>query len=216
MKHHRSTPPQTVRKRERPTEPVRLDRRPDKATSVSGSPTASERVGPSPDLARKRVRPRAPASGAVDYEIGYRKPPKQSQWRKGQSGNSKGRPSKARTMQTIVSREANRAISIKENGRSSTMPAREVVVRNIVNNALKGDASAQKQMLILMNTFMPDETDATTPDALSPSDAALLEQLFAPSAPGGLDESDQKANANGSEPDHPETDDTKDNDGGPI
>lgn len=30
-----------------------------------------------------------------DYEIGYKKPPKRSQFRKGQSGNSKGRPRKA-------------------------------------------------------------------------------------------------------------------------
>ena len=42
---------------------------------------------------------------AAEYEIGYRKPPKHTQFKKGQSGNPKGRPKRSESFGQLV-REA--------------------------------------------------------------------------------------------------------------
>jgi len=51
-----------------------------------------------------------------EYEVGYRKPPKASRWRKGQSGNRRGRQKGARNLMTELIEELGEAISVKEQG----------------------------------------------------------------------------------------------------
>jgi len=51
-----------------------------------------------------------------DYEVGYGKPPKKSQFPKGTSGNPTGRPKKARDLGATLLREANSPITIVESG----------------------------------------------------------------------------------------------------
>jgi len=40
-----------------------------------------------------------------DYEVGYRKPPKASRWRKGQSGNQRGRQKGVPNLKTELTEE---------------------------------------------------------------------------------------------------------------
>ena len=51
------------------------------------------------------------------YEVGYGKPQKNAQFRKGVSGNPKGRPKKAPDFYAQLIREANSLITINDNGR---------------------------------------------------------------------------------------------------
>jgi len=57
----------------------------------------------------------------VDYDVGYRKPPKSSRWRKGQSGNRSGRQKGVRNLKTELTEELGEIINIKEQGLARTV-----------------------------------------------------------------------------------------------
>ena len=48
-----------------------------------------------------------------DYEIGYKKPPKHTQFKPGQSGNPKGRPPKPQTIEEAAIQILKQKIKIK-------------------------------------------------------------------------------------------------------
>lgn len=78
-------------------------------------------------------------------DVGYGKPPKHSRFKKGKSGNPRGRPPRpkpANDMRTILERVANEEVEI--NGRAMSMA--EVEVRSIQRKAAKGDVSASRHL----------------------------------------------------------------------
>ena len=51
-----------------------------------------------------------------DYEIGYGKPPKHTQWKPGQSGNAQGKKSDAPSFKLAIRRELEARIAITDSG----------------------------------------------------------------------------------------------------
>ena len=93
---------------------------------------------------------------------GYRRPPKAHRFKKGQSGNPRGRPKKqkpadspaAGAFANVVLAEAYRLISLKENGVDVTLTAMQAAMRALAINAVKGDIKA---MTLLINTVATEE-----------------------------------------------------------
>jgi hypothetical protein len=79
-----------------------------------------------------------------DYPIGYGKPPEHARFKKGQSGNPNGRPRGSKNLDTILERELNRTIVIKENGQSKIVSKRVALAKQQVNKAISGDYRAAK------------------------------------------------------------------------
>jgi hypothetical protein len=52
-----------------------------------------------------------------DYEVGYGKPPPNSRFTKGQSGNPRGRPPGAKNLRTLLNEALNERVSVTENGK---------------------------------------------------------------------------------------------------
>ena len=51
------------------------------------------------------------------YEVGYGKPPRSGQFRKGQSGNPKGRPKGARGVKSLLDDALSKEITVSEGAR---------------------------------------------------------------------------------------------------
>ncbi len=72
-----------------------------------------------------------------DYEVGYGKPPKSGQIKKGERRNPKGRPTKRNREQVDVAAVLNEPLVVKNSGIRQKMPAFEVGFRRLVERALK-------------------------------------------------------------------------------
>ena len=79
-----------------------------------------------------------------DYEVGYRKPPKNTQFQKGVSGNPKGRPKKAADFLSIFMKESESLIPINENGRRDLISKQEAVIKQLTNKAMTGNIPATR------------------------------------------------------------------------
>jgi hypothetical protein len=81
-----------------------------------------------------------------DYDVGYGRPPKHSQWKKGQSGNKRGRPKGAESLRSILEDEQNELVTITENGVQKRITKMRVAVKAAWAKAMKGDARALSQL----------------------------------------------------------------------
>ncbi|MBO6514895.1 MAG: hypothetical protein JJ974_13115 [Phycisphaerales bacterium] len=99
------------------------------------------------------------------YEIGYQKPPKHTQWKAGQSGNPNGRPKKIKDFEKLIDIELSKELRITEGGRQVTLTKREVIIKTLINDAVRSDMRAIKMLLSLMSKhqtiegFQPDAGD---------------------------------------------------------
>lgn len=91
-----------------------------------------------------------------DYEVGYCKPPKDKQFKKGQCGNRKGRPKGAankvteESILTHVAREAYREVSVNDGTKMLTLPLVIVSIRSLMQKAAKGDLRAIDKALEML------------------------------------------------------------------
>ena len=82
-----------------------------------------------------------------EYEVGYKKPPKHSRFRKGQSGNRRGRPKGARNFNTGVLDMLNMRVPVKVGGVQKKMGPFDAALLILVGKALQGDLKAINQII---------------------------------------------------------------------
>lgn len=103
-------------------------------------------------------------------QVGYGRPPRHSQFKKGQSGNPKGRRRKFLSERDIVEAELRKYVSVTENGREVKLTKLEYMIRNQINAALRGDGRAIKDVYGLMKKHGLDRQESfgkdMTPEAL--------------------------------------------------
>jgi hypothetical protein len=80
-------------------------------------------------------------------KVGYKKPPKKHQFKKGQSGNPKGRPKINVDLKNIVIRELNKSLTIAQSHKKSKVTTQEVIVKKLVLKAAGGDLRALRAVL---------------------------------------------------------------------
>ena len=87
-------------------------------------------------------------------QVGYGRPPKQTQFKKGQSGNPKGRPKKRSKTEFDLGEIIDRSMMVKVDGEPRTMQPKEVELRQLVEKALKKqDLAAIDYLLELFTRY---------------------------------------------------------------
>jgi hypothetical protein len=76
------------------------------------------------------------------YEVGFGKPPKRARFKKGQSGNLKGRPKGTLNLATVLERTLREKMLINENGRRKTVTKLEAAIKQLTNKAASGELKA--------------------------------------------------------------------------
>jgi hypothetical protein len=89
-------------------------------------------------------------------EVGFRKPPRSKQFKKGLSGNPKGRPPRASRDSDILAllRAAlNEEVTVTENGTRKTITKAEAMAKQLVNKGAAGDARAIQMLLAVLRSI---------------------------------------------------------------
>ena len=113
-----------------------------------------------------------------DDEVGYGKPPKATRFKKGQSGNPKGRPKGSRNFKTDVKATLEAPVQLKEKGRVKTVSTQRAALLRLREKALSGNARALDRLLELARTYNDDNLAEATAAALAPSDRAILDDYL--------------------------------------
>jgi hypothetical protein len=74
--------------------------------------------------------------------VGYRNPPRHSRFKKGTSGNPKGRPKGTLNMITVLERALEQTVVIQENGKPKRVSKLEATFQQVASKAASGDLKA--------------------------------------------------------------------------
>ena len=89
---------------------------------------------------------------------GGRNPPVRTRFRKGQSGNPRGRPKGSRNFRTLVEEELEQDLEVTENGKALKLTKRRLVARVLVNEAVRGNPRAWSELIPMIGGPSPDDT----------------------------------------------------------
>jgi hypothetical protein len=82
-----------------------------------------------------------------DYKVGYRKPPKRSQFQPGVSGNPSGRPKIASDLHSELLRELKSGLVIHENGKRKVIKKSQGLIKQLTNRGLSGNIPVLRETL---------------------------------------------------------------------
>lgn len=81
-------------------------------------------------------------AGKRDNAVGYGNPPIGHRFKPGQSGNKNGRPKGSKSFATALAEELARIVTISEGGCTKKMTKQQILVKQLVNEALRNNAKA--------------------------------------------------------------------------
>ena len=94
------------------------------------------------------------------HKVGYGRPPLESRFKPGTSGNKKGRPKGSRNAKSIVEEVINSPVTIRENGKARKTTKLRAVIEATTLNAMKGDIRAVNALVaLLIRTGQLDQAD---------------------------------------------------------
>ena len=117
---------------------------------------------------------------------GYKKPPMEHQFKKGKSGNPKGRPRKKKQSSSdpgldliaSVHRELRKSVFVQENGKHREITKLDAFSAQLVAQSVNGKPSQQKMLLSLLTLHKHEETEQQTLEQLQTYDEDLLNDLY--------------------------------------
>jgi hypothetical protein len=105
---------------------------------------------------------------------GFGRPPKKTQFKKGVSGNPRGRPKKAADFKTDLAAELQERIVMTENGKQRRVTKQRAFVKTLTAAAIKKDIRAVNALLACIKYFGGGSEDKIT-DSADTEDLDVLE-----------------------------------------
>lgn len=113
-------------------------------------------------------------------KVGYCNPPIESRFKKGHSGNIKGRPKGDKNINTLLKKEVNEKLPAVINGKEKKVTKKELIVKNMINNAIKNKCKLQdicKLINMIQEAEAADERKKAYQDNLKDTDREILESF---------------------------------------
>ena len=120
-----------------------------------------------------------PSDRTGNYEVGYKKPPKETRFKNGKSGNPRGRPHGSKNLATLLGEALDTPITVVEDGARRQRTKRDVVIAQLVDQSAGADLRATKLLLDMLRRLERGGVPAHAETASSGPDAEVYEQLRA-------------------------------------
>jgi hypothetical protein len=91
-----------------------------------------------------------------DYAVGYKKPPRHTQFKPGKSGNPKGRPKHSMTFADLLQEQLSKNVTVTVGNEVRKMPLLEAIAIKHASKAASGDP---KSTQIVLRALEPNEQD---------------------------------------------------------
>jgi len=114
-----------------------------------------------------------------EYEVGYGKPPRHTRFKKGQSGNPRGRPKGSKNLTTLLGEALNEPVIVAENGGRRKITMREAIIKQLVKRSATADLRAIKILLDMVRDIEGQIEPAFESRAFTEADEKVIEQLRA-------------------------------------
>jgi|HubBroStandDraft_4_1064222.scaffolds.fasta_scaffold01040_2 hypothetical protein len=118
------------------------------------------------------------AEDSKAYEVGYGKPPKNTQFVKGQSGNAKGRPKGARNILTMLRKVGRQTVMVNTGGRTVRMSKLEACLHQLANGAANGDLRSIRELLHWITVLTEQEPESTPVPALDANEKLVIKSIL--------------------------------------
>lgn len=114
-----------------------------------------------------------------NYEIGYMKPPKETQFKPGQSGNKSGRPCGTKNTYKLLEDILNEKVQISQDGRQLKINKKTAILLQAVNSAVKGNHKSIQTIFphLLAGDTRNEEREKVTA-ALKQDDQKIIKQFI--------------------------------------
>lgn len=106
--------------------------------------------------------------------VGYRNPPRQTRFRKGQSGNPRGRR-KGSGVRSAAEKVLDRKVTVTVDGKRQKVPITEALMLQLTQKALAGDSKAIRDALKIS-----DQAAAASPDLKDRAPLVILRRMIDP------------------------------------
>ncbi|HXR18018.1 MAG TPA: DUF5681 domain-containing protein [Terriglobales bacterium] len=112
------------------------------------------------------------------YDVGFGRPPKHAQFKKGQSGNRKGRPKGTLNLASVLERTLREKVVTNENGRRKVKTKLEAAISQLANNAVSGDGQAVRYLCQLVRSAEEQSVAVEPRTQFSEADRKVLNNIF--------------------------------------
>ena len=114
-----------------------------------------------------------------EEEKGYGKPPKKHQFKKGVSGNPRGRPKGKKSFAALFKKLENEKITIQINGKTEKLTIEQAILKRVMIDSVVGKSSSARLYVEIKQTIlaMPD-TAGMSASERNKQDQAILESFL--------------------------------------
>jgi hypothetical protein len=91
--------------------------------------------------------------------VGYKRPPREHQFRPGQSGNPSGRPKGARNFKSELREELSELVTVRDGDREIEVSKQRALIKSMVAAAIDGNQRAAASVLAMCVRMLADAED---------------------------------------------------------
>lgn len=99
----------------------------------------------------------------TSYETGYGKPPRHTRFKKGESGNPKGRRKGSRNLASDLESALQEQVTINEGGVRKKVTKKQAALKQIANKAASGDVNSLRMLISLLQFLEQRPPDPPMP-----------------------------------------------------
>lgn len=107
--------------------------------------------------------------------VGYGKPPEGTRFKKGVSGNPKGRPRGSLNVATVFTKTLREKVVINEHGQRKRVTKLEAAMKQLINKAASGD---QRSMRLLVELARDAEARQSVPGSREPALSSVDQEII--------------------------------------